>query len=495
VEDRAIRCILGPFLQPDRLLSVTPQDVESLTPRQQEILEFAAKGLTNADIAGLLNIAPGTVKVHLAAVFRVLDVTNRTEAAMVLQSMRNQRAETTVPEGNAIAILPFDVFSDDVKNEYFADGLVEEIITRVSRWQWFPVIARQSCFTFKNQTSDIQKISHELGAGYVVEGSVRHSHDQVRVTAQLIEARTNSHLWAETYDGPRSDIFTIQDQIARAIAAAIHPEIMRSEIRLARQSIPQNVDAWQLAMGGMAQIELREADAVNRGLELAARALAMDGDCLVAAYALAMGNYLQLAFQWTDDPMTCAQALAQNAALCKRIAPEDPYSFIADGTAHMLRGDVDGAIEQLRHATERNPSSARAFSFLGQLLGMKGEPDAGIECLTQAIELSPRDTNRYSMLASIGICHFAANRLDQCCHYLHQAADLKDDEPLIWSILASGAALAGWQEEAELALAELYRVQPEFTLEGFKRVGASILPAYMDRFETGLRQAGYADPE
>ena len=480
-------------------MAATQPDTGSLTPRQQEILEFAAKGLTNADIARVLDIAPGTVKVHLAAVFRVLDVTNRTEAAMVLQSMQNTMATEPAPEGNAIAILPFDVFSDDAKDGYFADGLVEEIITRVSRWQWFPVIARQSCFVFKsavkNHTTDIQTISRELGAGYVVEGSVRHSADQVRVTAQLIEARTNAHLWAETYDGPRSDIFTIQDDIARAIAAAIHPEIMRSEIKQARKTVAQNVDAWQLAMGGMAGIERREPASVEQGLELAARALAMDGDCLVAAYALAMGNYLKLAFQWTDDPMSCAQAVAENAALCKRIAPEDPYSFIADGTAHMLRADVDGAIAELRSATERNPSSARAFSFLGQLLGMKGDPDGGIECLLQALELSPRDTNRYSMLASIGVCHFAAGRLDQCCHYLHQAADLKDDEPLIWSILASGAALAGWQEEAEAALAELYRVQPEFSLEGFRRVGASILPAYMDRFETGLRRAGYTDPD
>lgn len=482
-------------MEPGLVLSAIPQDAGSLTPRQLEILEFAAKGLTNADIARVLDIAPGTVKVHLAAVFRVLDVTNRTEAAMVLQSMQQAQATESVPEGNAIAILPFDVFSDDVQGEYFADGLVEEIITRVSRWQWFPVISRQSCFSFKHQSNDIQQIGRELGAGYVVEGSVRHSEDQVRVTAQLIEARTNAHLWAETYDGPRSNVFVIQDDIARSIAAAIHPEIMRSEIKLARKTAEQNVDAWQLAMGGMAQIDRREPEAVAKGLELAARALAMDGDCLVAAYALAMGNYLMLAFQWTDNPMACAQAVAENAALCKRIAPEDPYSFIADGTAHMLRGDVDGAIAQLRSATERNPSSARAYSFLGQLLGMKGDPDGGIECLTQALELSPRDTNRYSMLASIGVCHFAADRLDQCCHYLHRAADLKGDEPLIWSILASGAALAGWQEEAELALAELYRVQPEFTLEGFKRVGASILPAYLDRFETGIRKAGYIDPD
>lgn len=466
----------------------------SLTPRQMEILELAARGLTNAEIARLLDIAPATVKVHLASVFRILEVSNRTEAAMVLQSMQSPAHTPPGIDGNAIAVLPFDVFSQDPEGEFFADGLVDEIITRLSRWQWFPVIARQSCFTYKHRTTDIKQVGVELQAPYVVEGSVRHSHDQVRVTAQLIDARSNTHLWAESFDGPRKDVFTIQDDIASAIAAAIHPEMVRSELKLARSPHPQNVDAWQLAVEGLGQIELREEEPCRRGIELAERALADDQNSLIAAYTLAMGNYQQLVFQWTDDPLRCAQAVADNAARCKRISPDDPYSFIADGTAHMLRGDVDGAIEELKSATDRNPSSARAWSFLGQLLGMKGDPDAGIRCLEKALTLSPRDTSRYSMLASIGVCHFAADRLDLCCVYLHRAADIRSDEPLIWSIMAAAAALAGWQDEAEAALAELYRVQPEFTLEGFKRVGASIAPEYLDRFEAGIRKAGHVEP-
>jgi len=321
-----------------------------LTPRQQEILELAAKGLTNADIARLLAIAPGTVKVHMAAIYRVLEVSNRTEAALVLRTRQLPVGDEQRSDGNGIAVLPFDAFSRDPQDAYFADGLVEEIITRLSRWQWFPVIARQSCFAFRNRVNDIRRVGSELGAAYVVEGSVRHSEHQVRVTAQLIDARSNAHLWAETFDGPRSDIFTMQDDIARSVAAAIHPEMMRSEIRLARSQQPRNVDAWQLGMGGLAQIELREEGACRNGLELAARALVMDGECLAAAYAIVMGNYLQLVFQWTSDPMGCGRAVAEHAALCKRIAPDDPYSFIAEGTACMLRGDVDGAIEQLERS-------------------------------------------------------------------------------------------------------------------------------------------------
>ncbi|MCC5886123.1 MAG: tetratricopeptide repeat protein [Gammaproteobacteria bacterium] len=465
----------------------------SLTPRQHEILSLAAKGLTNADIAGVLDISPGTVKVHMAAIYRLLDVSNRTEAALVLRA--EQAAANDAPsQGNAIAVLPFDLFSEGDEDAHFADGLVEEIITRLSRWQWFPVIARQSCFAFKRQTNDIRKVGTELGAAYVVEGSVRHSKDTVRVTAQLIDARRNAHLWAETFDGPRSDIFSVQDDIARSVAAAIHPEMWRSEIRQARSQHPLDVDAWQMGMGGLGQIEVRDEAACRKGLALAARALELDPECLAAAYAMAQGNYLQLVFQWTTDPMGCAQAVVQYAALCKRIAPDDPYSFIADGTACMLRGDIDAAIEQLENATKRNPSSARAYSFLGQLLGMRGDPDAGIECLEQAIALSPHDSAKWAMLAAIGICHYGAGRLDQCCHYLHRAADIRDDETLVWSMMASAAATAGWQDEAEAALAELLRVQPGFTIEGFRLVGGAMLPAYLERFEAGLRKAGFTDP-
>lgn len=465
-------------------------EAAELTSRQREILELAAKGLTNADIAGLLQISPSTVKVHMAAVYRVLNVSNRTEAAMVAQSHIQQPEPAA---GKAIAVLPFEVFSSDREETYFADGLVEEIITRLSRWQWFPVIARQSSFAYRNQSVDVRQIGRELGASYVVEGSVRHGNGNVRVGAQLINAQDNTQMWAETFDGPRGDIFSIQDELAKSITAAVHPEIVRSQMQLAQTFQPSNVDAWQLAMGGLANVLQRGKADVTRGMSLAARSLEQDANNLIGAYAMTLGNYYQLAYQWTSDPFKSASGVAEHAAKCIALAPDDPYSLIADGTAHMLRGDVQGAIGQLRLATERNPSSARAFSFLGQLVGMQGDPDGGIELLQQAITLSPRDSALNVMLASIGVCHFGAGRLDQACHYLHRAVELDEGNTIAWAILSAAAALAGSDEEAAAALQELQRVQPDFTLEGFHRISASIQPAYLEKFEQGIRLAGYRD--
>lgn len=465
-------------------------EAAALTARQREILELAAKGLTNADIAALLGISPSTVKVHMAAVYRVLNVSNRTEAAMVAQRHIAMPESTT---GNAIAVLPFDVFSADPEETYFADGLVEEIITRLSRWQWFPVIARQSSFAYRNQSVDIRQVGQDLGAAYVVKGSVRHSRDTVRVTAQLIDSRDNAHMWAETFDGPRGDIFSIQDELAKSITAAIHPEVVRSQMQLAQTFQPASVDAWQLAMGGLANVLQRGKAEVKRGMSLASRSLELDTSNLIGCYAMTLGNYYELAYQWTADPFQSATGVAENAARCIALAPDDPYSLIADGTAHMLRGDVQGAIDQLRRATERNPSSARAFSFLGQLVGMQGDPDAGIELLQQAITLSPRDAALNVMLASIGVCHFGADRLAQACHFLHRAVDQDEGNTIAWAILSAAAALAGSQDEAEAALQELLRVQPDFSLAGFHQITASIVPAYLEKFEEGIRLAGYRD--
>jgi TolB-like protein/Flp pilus assembly protein TadD len=465
----------------------------ALTARQREVLELAAKGLTNPEIAELLEISPGTVKVHMAAIYRILDVTNRTEAAVALQ-----KQQAVVPESpqlsqdhGSIAVLPFDVMSEDPGEIHFADGLVEELITRLSRWRWFPVIARQSSFAYRGGAHDLVLVGRELGATYLVEGSVRRAGSRLRVTAQLIDARTNSHLLAETYDGDVSDAFKIQDDISEAIAAAIHPEQIRSETDIVRRMPPNDIDAWQLAMAGLAEVEQREKAACLRGIELCSRAIELDARSLIAAFALTMGHYQQLAFQWTDDPPASMRSVLQYAGLCKQIAPDDPYACLAAGTAHMLQGKVELAMEALTQATERNPSSARAWSFLGQLVGMQGEPDRGIEYLERAMKLSPRDPGMFSILAATGICHFAAGRLDEACHLLHRSAELKGDEQITWAMLASASALAGRDEEARLAVEELKLRHPQFSIDGFRLIAASVNPVYLERLVEGLRLAGF----
>lgn len=467
-----------------------------LTPRQEEILTLAAKGLTNSEIAGLLEISPGTVKVHMATIYRVLEVSNRTEAAVRYRALQEQEPALTLSADtgrHAIAVLPFVAMSEDPSQQYFADGLVEELTTRLSRWRWFPVIARQSAFSFRDNNASLKEIGQALSAAYLVEGSVRRSNERARVTAQLIDARSNEHLWAERYDVALEDTLRLQDQICEAIAGAIHPELLRSQAPLAADNGKQataDVDAWQLGMGGLMLVERREPKAVAAGMALCEEALAQDSDCLVASFGLAFGHYLHLVNQWRPELMTVMAALAQEVARCQRVAPDDPYTLLLSGLQNMLGGRGDAAIADLERAVVQNPSAARALSFLGQLHGMQGRHDRGIELLQSAIELSPRDPALYTMVASVGVCHFGAGRYGEACYHLQRGSELKDDDALLWALQTSAMAMAGWQEEASLALAELLRVQPDFRLEHLAQLSASITRDSWERFESGLRRAG-----
>ncbi|MDX1648225.1 MAG: tetratricopeptide repeat protein, partial [Myxococcota bacterium] len=394
----------------------------------------------------------------------------------------------------AVAVLPFDNMSGDPAQDDFVDGLVEELIMRLSRWRWFPVIARQSSFAWRGRDADLVQVGRELGAAYVVEGSVRRGGARVRVTAQLIDTASRHHVWAESYDRPLADVFRIQDEISRAIASAIHPELVQTESQRARSADPRDLGAWELAMRGLAHLDRRERAEHAKAVDCFDRALARDPQNLVAAYGRTMAFYQELFFQWSDDPAASLAGLRESAALCDRLAPDDPYTLIARGTAFMVSGEVDRAIRALRAAVERNPSAARAYSFLGQLVAMQGDPDEGIALLEEALRLSPRDPLRFAMVASIGISHLGAGRLEQAWRGLHEAIELREEEPLPWAMLASACALMGRDEEARLALEQLRRLQPDFTLEGYRRVARSVHPDYQARFEEGLRRAGFREP-
>ncbi|HEU4431371.1 MAG TPA: LuxR C-terminal-related transcriptional regulator [Myxococcota bacterium] len=471
-----------------------------LTPRQREVLALVAKGLTNPEICGVLGISRGTVKIHLAAIYRVLDVTNRTEAAVALaqlEALANtapaRAAEATFGR-RAIAVLPFDNLSGDREDDAFADGLAEELITRLSRFRWFAVIARQSSFQYRGEANDLVRVGRELGAAYLVEGSVRRGGNRIRVTVQLIDAMDGAHTWAETYDLELADVFVIQDEIARRIAASLHPELLQAAHTRARRDARPDPDAWLTAVRGHAHLERRERVENGRAIECFERALALDPDSLLAAFGAAMAHYDTLFLQWSSNPIASLQKVEEYAAYCARIAPDDAFSLCAQGIALLLTGDIQHAIAKLRESVDRNPSYVRALSSLGQLVAMHGDPDEGIRLIEQAIRLSPRDPMLFWMVGSIGSCHFVSGRLEDAYDSYHRSIELRDSEPLVWALLVATTALLGRSEEARLALDELRRVSPSFSLAAFARVVDPARAAYIERLAEGLRLAGYVEP-
>ena len=477
------------------------QNPAQLTARQREVLELVSKGLTNPEICRVLGISRGTVKIHLAAIYRALDVTNRTEAAVAFSELGGAAAGGSPspgagppPPGRALAVLPFDVFGGGADDADFADGLVEELITRLSKFAWFPVIARQSTFQYARRANDLARAGRELGAAYLVEGSVRRADGRVRVTVQLIEAAGAAHVWAQTFDFAFGDVFLVQDEIARGVAAALHPELLHAAGSGALSDANPRPDAWLIAMRGHAHLERRDRVENERALACFERASALDPTCLLAAFGSAMAHYHALFLQWAPDPAAAIGRVLEAAEHCARIAPHDPYSLCAQGIAALLRGDLERAIAKLQAAVERNPSFSRGYSFLGQLVGMRGDPDEGIRWMEEAIRLSPRDPALFSMLGAVGIAHLVQGRLPQAYDYFHRSLELRDAEPLIWVMLVATTALLGRKKEARLALGELKRVSPDFSLAKFERIASPAQQRYLEQIRRGLRAAGYEEP-
>jgi len=237
-----------------------------LTPRQLEVLELMARGLTNREIAGVLGIAAGTVKIHVSAIIDALQVSNRTEAALALQDFRVDEAEKLgdpVPgfgERPAIVVLPFDPLSPGEEAEWFADGLVDDLTSRIAAWRWLPVIARNTAFTYKGQPVDVARVGRELGARYVVEGSARREGDRVRINVQLIDARSGTHVFAEIFDREVGDVFAVQDEIVAAVLGAIAPALLRFEQlqSLARPKAEQTV--WDRLYRGSFHLSKQTAE-------------------------------------------------------------------------------------------------------------------------------------------------------------------------------------------------------------------------------------------
>ncbi|NNL66289.1 MAG: winged helix-turn-helix transcriptional regulator, partial [Myxococcales bacterium] len=250
---------------------------ELLTPRQLEVLELLARGLTNREIAGVLGISPGTAKVHVSAVIEALDVSNRTEAAMVLHELRagadgEQKPDAEAPSRGgvpgfgarpAIAILPFDDLSAESPDAFFADALVEDLTTAMAAFRWFPVIARNSAWSYRGRALEMTQVSQELGARYLVEGSVRRSKDRVRIHVQLIDGTSGEHLLAEKLDRPLDEALALQDEIVESIVGALAPTLLRVEGMRALRRPVASLDAWerfQRAMGLLARYGAAEGE-------------------------------------------------------------------------------------------------------------------------------------------------------------------------------------------------------------------------------------------
>jgi adenylate cyclase len=391
----------------------------------------------------------------------------------------------------AIAVLPFANFSGDPEQEFFADGITEDIISMLAGWRAFPVIARASTFNYKGKTVDIQKVGEELGARYVVEGSVRKSGRRVRVTVQLIRADTNHHIMAERYDRDLTDLFELQDEITHAIAGAIEPELLKFERDRIAERPPRSEDAYELYQRAMFH-HYRQNKADN--LEAQAyfrRALAIEPQYPQATGGLSIALSSAAMIGWADDPDAGFADAYDLGLQAVTFDPRYPNAHFALGLACMWTRRSERGITAFEEAIKLNPSFAAAHVLLGQMYLYAGRRQEAIERAEKGIRLSPSDPRLYIWLVALAGANYQMRHYQESVEAGRRSWSLNRNYPHGLRYVVAGLAQLGRIEEAQPALAELKQMDTnlEFSASVFRRNWPD--PADVDHLLDGLRKAGF----
>jgi adenylate cyclase len=427
--------------------------------------------------------------VHVYEVKLVLPGTEREETERALPGMD----ELTVPGFGgrpAIAVLPFDNLSGDPEQEYFADGIAEDLITRLSAWRVFPVIARNSTFTYKGKAVDVKQVSRELGVRYVVEGSVRKVGERVRVSAQLSDASTGAHVWAERYDRELRDIFTLQDEITEVIVGSVAPELERSERDRALRKEPQNLDAWDSLQRGWWHAWQLTNDDNRKARSFFQRAIELDPHSSDAFSGFAFADWVAVAFRWSDSPAQSVAELNQTARRSVELDSSNALGHLALSGAYMLTGQLDEVIAAAERAIALNPSLSFAYATLGACLAIANRPDEALENAEKAIRLSPSGPMMFLSLWAAAVVHFSGRRYEQAAEWARRAVRANPKWLFGWNIVAASYAQLGRADEARRAREELLRLAPAFSISAMRQNLAAADPDYLDRLIDGLRKAG-----
>lgn len=394
-----------------------------------------------------------------------------------------------LPERPSIAVLPFTNMSGDTEQEYFVDGIVEEIIAALSRVRSFFVVARNSTFTYKGRAVDVRQVSRELGVRYVLEGSLRRSGRRIRVTAQLIDGTDGSHIWADHYDGEIEDIFDVQDRVTEAIVGAIQPSIRSSEIERARRKRPDSLDAYDCVMRAMPIAWSNDPEMAAQGLALLEKAMALD-PAYALAKSLASWCYAQrVAYLRSSDPARDRARGLELAEAAARLDSNDPLVLTTLGGAYTLARRLDIASVLIEKALQLDPNLAWAWHRSGWLHVYLDQADIAIEHFQRSLRLSPVDPTRFNLLIGIGAAHFSAARYEQAVEWVERG--LREQPRAIWAhrILAAACAQAGQLERARSSVRSLLQAYPDLIVSKLLDI-IPASPEYLQRFAEGLRRAG-----
>jgi adenylate cyclase len=398
-------------------------------------------------------------------------------------------APPPLPDKPSIAVLPFENMSGDPEQEFFADGMTEDIITGLSRFHSLFVIARNSTFAYKGKSPDVRGVARDLGVRYILEGSVRRAGERIRITGQLVDAATGNHLWAERYDRELEDIFAVQDEVTEAIVAAIAPEIGDVERERAQRKAPDNLDAWGLYQRGLAAYYSSTEEGFKSAIEQFDKVNEVD-PTFAPAFAMATEARWRYVLQFVpDDGGEVLNQAREKAYKALTLDPRDPLGLRNDGRVHSMLGHHDVAIAKVEEAIALNPNDAMSHHFLGSVLCAAGRAEEAIPHMDHARRLSPHDIFLTGMLTHRAFVLFDLERYEEAFEWVRRARLSPNPRSMTFALLTAVLIKLGRREEARAALNDLLAHAPKMSC-GKYRENTFGGPEAMERFADALREAG-----
>jgi adenylate cyclase len=399
----------------------------------------------------------------------------------------------TLPDKPSIAVLPFDNMSGDPEQDYFSDGLTEDLITALSHIRWFFVIARNSTFAYKGRSVDVREVARELGVRYVLEGSVRKAGDRIRLTAQLIEGQTGNHVWAARYDRKLEDIFDLQDELTGTVVGAIEPELSKAEQARAKRKKPETLDSWDIHLRGMAALNTLTRESLSEAERTFCRVIEQDPGFAASQAGLAEVHYYNLVLGFAEDPDATRAAAFEAARHAVEHDREDAGAHCTLGRAHLVNRKFDEAVSEFQTALAINPSHALAHYSLGAAHVFNDKPEISLAPLEQAIRLSPQDANMGSFLVRTAQAHLYLRNHEKAAEWARKALRLPNFQWSRQMVLASALGHLGRMDEARWVLDDLIRRIPAFSPRYILDFSPMIDGKGFRHMIDGLRQAGLAE--
>jgi len=396
----------------------------------------------------------------------------------------------TLPDKPSIAILPFTNMSADADQEFFADGISEDLITELSHFRSLFVISRNSSFAFKGQGLNVKEMSERLGVRYIVEGSVRRAGNRLRITAQLIDAVDDAHLWAERYDRQMEDIFAVQDEVVRAIVAEIEPQLSISEHNRALRKPPESLDAWENYQRGLWHLFRYRPEERDTTLGFFERAIALDPRFAAAHAGLGLAYYVYVLLGASADPTGDAERAVKAAKMAISLDEQDAFGHVSLARAYILQGQHEAATEASDRAIRLNPSFAMAHFVRGHSLWHQGRPAEAVAALDEAIRLSPHDPLMWAYMASKAIALMFKGDLDEAIVWSRRSQQ-QPNATIFCHVAEVGAlGLLGREDDAADAVARAKKTMPDVTIRYLETVLPITDAKCRGLFLKGLKAAG-----